>query len=428
APAFPSAEPTLYAEAEAMDDALPGAPTEEPPAFPSWPPAPEASPDARHDLHLEANFPEPEAPEPMAPPPVPPTFPDAVAPDAAPPASEEAIWTQTNEWAESASVPVESAEPVASEPAPAEADAPPAPPVARPFGFVELPSVPLEDPSEEDEAANPFAVDSDPVASLRWASVEEDAPISAFEPSADATPAEMDHAEEPELINATPIPAQPGSIFTPMDLSEPASEAADERNAEPPADEHEMSPVEGPLLDAAAISTGEPTFSTPAFEAPAPPVPAREEPAPEPAAFDFAALESVESDELASAPQATEPPPAPAYAEGDGVASEPEPAPAAPAAHEADRPPVVPESAPIQGDDLTVISGIDEAVQQQLYALGVTKLDEMARWSRADARHISSAVGVSEQTIMHQWIFEAQSALFELYQQQLSQQNSQVTA
>lgn len=55
----------------------------------------------------------------------------------------------------------------------------------------------------------------------------------------------------------------------------------------------------------------------------------------------------------------------------------------------------------------------------KLYLAGVTSLDEMARWSRADARRVSGFVGVSEETIMHQWIFEAQSVLFEHYQQQM---------
>ena len=75
----------------------------------------------------------------------------------------------------------------------------------------------------------------------------------------------------------------------------------------------------------------------------------------------------------------------------------------------------------MDGDDLTVISGITPEIQRQLYASGVTALDEVARWSRADARRVSGLVGVPEEIIMHQWIFEAQSVLFEQYQAMMTQ-------
>jgi hypothetical protein len=45
----------------------------------------------------------------------------------------------------------------------------------------------------------------------------------------------------------------------------------------------------------------------------------------------------------------------------------------------------------------------------------------VARWSRADARRISGLVGVAEEVVMHQWIFEAQSVLFEHYQSMMTQ-------
>ena len=63
-------------------------------------------------------------------------------------------------------------------------------------------------------------------------------------------------------------------------------------------------------------------------------------------------------------------------------------------------------------DDLTVIRAIDEHVQRRLYAEGVTSLEEIARWDRAYARQISARVRVPEETIMNQWVFEAQAALF----------------
>jgi predicted flap endonuclease-1-like 5' DNA nuclease len=81
--------------------------------------------------------------------------------------------------------------------------------------------------------------------------------------------------------------------------------------------------------------------------------------------------------------------------------------------------PVVMPPAPEDADDLTIIRGINSDMQARLYAAGIFHLDEVARWSRADARRIAGAVGVSEETIMHEWIFEAQSVLFDSYQRQM---------
>ncbi len=89
-----------------------------------------------------------------------------------------------------------------------------------------------------------------------------------------------------------------------------------------------------------------------------------------------------------------------------------------------DRPPVAPENAPAnpeqQRDDFTIISSISGEIQQRLYDIGVTKLDEMARWSRADARRVAGRVDISEETIMNQWIFEAQSSLFDRFQDKMA--------
>ena len=68
---------------------------------------------------------------------------------------------------------------------------------------------------------------------------------------------------------------------------------------------------------------------------------------------------------------------------------------------------------PENADDLTVIATIDEDVQRRLYAAGVTTLDEIAEWSRSDARRIAAEVQVSEDTVMSQWVIEAQGALFQ---------------
>ncbi|MGB3542156.1 MAG: hypothetical protein WBA11_04435, partial [Rubrivirga sp.] len=94
--------------------------------------------------------------------------------------------------------------------------------------------------------------------------------------------------------------------------------------------------------------------------------------------------------------------------------AQPEPIVQEPAAPE---PFVAPEAA----DDLTVISSIDEDTQRLLYLAGVTTLDEIAQWGRTAARRYSSEVSVSEETIMTQWIFEAQAALFNRYATQAGQ-------
>ena len=79
-----------------------------------------------------------------------------------------------------------------------------------------------------------------------------------------------------------------------------------------------------------------------------------------------------------------------------------------------------PGSPPVGAEDLTVISSIDGALQQQLYAEGVYTLDEIARWGRSDARRISMAVAVSEETILTRWVFEAQAVLFNQFAHQAS--------
>ena len=54
-------------------------------------------------------------------------------------------------------------------------------------------------------------------------------------------------------------------------------------------------------------------------------------------------------------------------------------------------------------------------MQTALYKAGVLTLDEIACWGRSDARRMAKEIGVREEVIMTEWIFEAQSALFERY-------------
>ena len=86
-------------------------------------------------------------------------------------------------------------------------------------------------------------------------------------------------------------------------------------------------------------------------------------------------------------------------------------------------PPVLPPATPEGHDDLTELSAVDAAMQQKLYALGVTTIEAVARWSRTDARRIASQLThTSEVDIMDHWVFEAQSILFERYQKELREQ------
>ena len=122
----------------------------------------------------------------------------------------------------------------------------------------------------------------------------------------------------------------------------------------------------------------------------------------------LAGEEPLEFEPLAEAPLAERP--------AEPVPSPPAfsvPAPNAPEA--APEAPVEAFTPPEGAEDLTVISSIDEDTQRALYMSGVHSLDEIARWGRTDARRVASEVGVSEETIMHQWVFEAQAALFDRY-------------
>ena len=111
-------------------------------------------------------------------------------------------------------------------------------------------------------------------------------------------------------------------------------------------------------------------------------------------------------------------PPTPAPLESQAAAEPAE----TPATTEFETTPIAPEPAPAivpeGAEDLTVIATIDEEVQRRLYEAGVRTLEEIAQWGRGDARRMSTAVEVSEDTIMNQWVFEAQSALFQRYTRQ----------
>ena len=232
-------------------------------------------------------------------------------------------------------------------------------------------------------------------------------------------------------------PAAPGVIAAPMTAPLPApapapmAETSEPMPSEPVADAHvTVEPVvDLPAADAPVASGAEPpaaassVFSDMAFDAfapgeAAPPTAAAASwdvvPTPPPAEPAEAAPAPPDGGAWVSAQR--EAPPVPVFApDAWDEAPAAEPSTAAPAeapAAESVEPPFVP---PADADDFLFISTITEDVQRALYLAGVTKLEEIAHWSRSDARRISAAVGVSEETIMNQWVFEAQGALFERY-------------
>lgn len=82
--------------------------------------------------------------------------------------------------------------------------------------------------------------------------------------------------------------------------------------------------------------------------------------------------------------------------------------------------------APGEGEDLTILTVVDGPMQERLYALGITTIEAIARWSRSDARRIADQLThTSEEDIMDRWVFEAQSILFERYQDELRGQRQQ---
>ena len=80
-------------------------------------------------------------------------------------------------------------------------------------------------------------------------------------------------------------------------------------------------------------------------------------------------------------------------------------------------PPADAPAAPDGAEDLTVVASIDEATQAFLYSSGILTIDDIAQIGRSDAQRLAHATGVSEHTIMNQWVFEAQAAVFNRFSQ-----------
>jgi len=228
--------------------------------------------------------------------------------------------------------------------------------------------------------------------------------VEAVQEGSDVTPEPMSDDETAWIARpsapdvARPVVASPDDfiMFSPSRPSAPA-----------PAPEPAPEPAGLVDLD---VLTGTPDLSAPAPDASEEPTPEIAPTAPVPtAASEPAAIPQSDDegepavDTVAHAVPATDTE-TETYAEPQPVA-------------EADTEPA--NAAPDGAEDLTIITTIDEDTQRRLYEVGVLTLDEIAQWGRGDARRIGSRVQVSEDTIMNQWVFEAQAALFQRYSQQV---------
>ncbi|CAN5473140.1 hypothetical protein BH23BAC4_BH23BAC4_02390 [soil metagenome] len=228
----------------------------------------------------------------------------------------------------------------------------------------------------------------------------------------DPTTIDFGVAEEraPDEFSYEPIAASiPNARWILLDSEE------DQKTSDGPAFEQHLrdSGINGDS-SAVAFELAEPDFVTSDEPAPssAPPSGSGGEP-PEPSTAEktwpsFVSLDSFADDDDAIV-EASPAQPAAIRTESDDAS----PAPAQP------QPPATAIAKENAKDDLTVISGIDSLLQEELAKIGVHTLDEIARWSRADARRVAIELEVSEADIMNRWIFEAQSALFERYQEAL---------
>lgn len=203
----------------------------------------------------------------------------------------------------------------------------------------------------------------------------------------EATEAAADWFSLPPLGDAVAPPLRFPTSTAPEAHASMGARADAEAQSEPEAERSSDTDASEPFPPAAVLPPAQLAFSG---EAPEPTLP----PAPEPAPRLETPLRLVEREPVRRTPRRS------IFVPMDDFFGTP-PAPAS--------------AAPENADDLTVISSIDDELQQRLYAAGVTSLEEMAHWGRADARRFASALGVAEETIMNQWIFEAQAALYERY-------------
>lgn len=225
-----------------------------------------------------------------------------------------------------------------------------------------------------DPSGDGHGTDEDPVLTADEVSYEPETPSSAITAWPDpvdieADPFEVDHEDDEIIEEAVDFEALDALVFeAPV---HPALGRAETAPAAPESDEDEGAPAAPSIFT--PISFGPPS-ATP----------------PEPSAW-VARPSEDQAEAVAAAPE--------------DVVRAAFPAPEAP-------------SAPEGAEDLTVISSVDESTQAFLYSAGVLTLDDVARIGRSDAQRLGHGAGVSEHTIMDQWVFEAQAALFDRFSKQ----------
>ena len=237
--------------------------------------------------------------------------------------------------------------------------------------------------------------------------------------AAEAPAVGAEYAEESEDVDVMVDLMEDADVvdIEPLDLAE--VEPPVDVEADPFGLDREEDPWGEGAHEGAAEAVGPFFFEDPDAAAPAPPVddePAAGGVAAEPSAFDIFTPISFD----APAPDAPPAPPTGATAwvartdrDGGDAAIDAEGLVESTFAVP-DEAPDVPEGA----EDLTVISSIDEATQTILYGSGVLTLDDVARIGRGEAQRLGLEAGVSEHTIMNQWVFEAQAAVFNRFAQE----------
>lgn len=60
---------------------------------------------------------------------------------------------------------------------------------------------------------------------------------------------------------------------------------------------------------------------------------------------------------------------------------------------------------------LTAIPGISKEIEQELYDLGYSSVEQIARWGRADVRAVSADLGIEQHLIEDEWIANARLIL-----------------
>ena len=273
-----------------------------------------------------------------------------------------------------------------------------------------------------------WGLDPEPVAAPpTWAPTG--SPDTTFEAWAPAPQAPAPQAPAPQAP-ASQAPA----TDPPSDPESPAATAWVVRNENlhpphpPVSDEPEMQ-EDTPVYDEPVYD--EPVYDEPVYEAQIHDEPVYDAPIQEEPIYTEPASEAIRYEEApvlsvapatppppAAEPQAAAAPPPVSFAlTASTPAPQPEPTPE-PVAASGSAP--EPEPLPEGAERLSVLPSIDDDLERALHLAGVTTLDDMARWGRTEARRIAGAVGVSEETVLNHWVFEAQTALFERFTLQAS--------